>query len=224
MLKIDRSELDKAIKNMVAMYADTEKVLADYEEEKQVLINRENGFKERMLQLQKEHTQVLLDRDSSKDNTSDYIKLSKKLTAANDDMQIIVSLQAQLKEDFKDLKQKYIPIIRDTYSNDVSAKNEFQVNDTIDYVKYELLNAIADYAKEVRKLQLPIREIVGDEFLGDSQLMQENKSFQRAFEFDSTYLSYVGDLGNSVIAKNHVLSSISGNLHPEVRKPVKDVE
>jgi hypothetical protein len=117
MLKIDRTGVDTAIENMV-LFTATKQVLADYEEEKIVLVNRENGFNERMAQLQEEHTQLLLDREIAKDSTSDYIYLSKQLTSTDDEMKIIVSLQEQLRED-ETLKQKYIPIIRDSYSRDL---------------------------------------------------------------------------------------------------------
>lgn len=221
MLKINRSAVDKAIEDL-EMFTATQAVLDNYETEKQVLIKRGDDLNKRIDELQEEHTQLLLDRESSKDNTSVYIKLSKQLTATNEEVQTIVSLQDQLQDDFRELKQKYIPVIQSTYGKDLSAKSEFPVNETIDYVKYELLKAIADYAREVRTQQQPLLPFIR-EFLDDEELMSNNAGFRRLFSSDSTNLSYF-EAGKSVIAKNHVLSSINGNLHPEIRKPVKDGE
>lgn len=222
MLKIDRSAVDKAIEDL-EMFTDTQAVLDNYETEKEVLVKRGDDLSKRIAELQEEHTQLLLDRESSKDNTSDYIYLSKQLTATNEEVQTIVSLQEQLKDDFKALKQKYIPVIQSTYGKDLSAKNQFPVNETIDYVKYELLKAIADYSCEVRKQQQPLLPLIG-EFLEDEELMSNNAGFRRLFYSDSIKLSYF-EAGKSVIAKNHVLSSIDGNLHHEIQKPkVKDGE
>lgn len=222
MLKIDRSEVDKAIENL-EMFTDTEKVLDDYETEKKVLIKREEDLNKRVVELQEEHTQLLLDREIVKDSTSDYIYLSKQLSVANDEMQIIVSLQEQLKDDFRALKQKYIPIIRGTYSKDLQGKNEFPVNFTVESVRYELIKAIADYANEIREQQQPLIPLIG-EFLDDEELMEENRGFRRLFEFDSTNLSYTGELSKSFIHRNHIFYACGGNVHPEIRKPQKDVE
>ena len=218
MLKIDRTEVNQAIENMV-MFTATMKVLADYEEEKQVLVNREKGLNERMAQLQEEHTQLLLDREVSKDNTSDYIYLSKQLSNADDEMRIIVSLQEQLQQDVRALKQKYVPIIRDSYSKDLSAKNEFSVNDTVDLVRYELLKAVADYSREVSKQQAPLMPAIY-EFLHDEELMEANAGFRRAFEYGSEHLIYTGGgPGKSVISKNEIFSACGGNLPRGVTKP-----
>ncbi|MGM0887187.1 MAG: hypothetical protein ACQEW5_09495 [Bacillota bacterium] len=224
MLKIDRSAVDAAIENM-EMFKATKEVLASYEEEKKVLIKRGEDLNKRVANLQEQHTQFLLDREIAKDNTSDYIYLSKQLADTQKEMKIIVSLQEELKEDFKQLKKKYILTIQNTYGKDLSVKSQFDVNANVELVRYELLNAIADYAKEVRKQQQPLMTIIGDEFLDDNELMEDNRSFKRAFEFDSTHLSYWAEAGNSVIGKNQVFSACSGNLDPNVRKPqVKEVK
>jgi hypothetical protein len=54
------------------------------------------------------------------------------------------------------------------------------------------------------------------------ELMEENRSFQRAFEFDSTHLTYTAELGKTFIHRNHIISACGGNLHHEIRKPKKD--
>ncbi|TVX77815.1 hypothetical protein FQP34_22035 [Peribacillus simplex] len=223
MLKIDRSAVDTAIENMVLFTASIE-VLADYETEKQVLVKRGEGFSKRISEIREEHAGTMIDRETvAKDSTSDYIYLSGKMKQLDDEMKIILSLQDQLKEDFRELRQKHLPIIQGTYRNDLSAKSEFRVNETVELVRYELLKAIADYAREVKKQQQPLLPLIG-EFLDDEELMSNNAGFRRLFSSDSTNLSYF-EAGKSVIAKNHVLSSINGNLHPEIRKPqVKDGE
>jgi len=223
MIQIDHSALYKAIENM-EMFTATKEVLADYETQKGVLLKRGDDLNEKVAELQEQHKQLLLDREIAKDNTSDYIYLSKQLTATNDDMQVIVSLQEQLKEDFRSLKQKYIPIIQNTYGEDLTAKNEFDVNHTVELVRFELLSSIAEYASAVRKQQQPLLPLIG-EFLDDEELMTEHKSFRRTFVFDSTYLNYTGDPSNTVLAKNHIHYAVGGNLHPDIRKPkVKDGE
>ncbi|KWW22733.1 hypothetical protein AS888_00025 [Peribacillus simplex] len=222
MLKIDRSEVDKAIENMV-MFTRTEKVLADYEEEKQVLVKRENGLNERMIQLQEQHAQLLVDREVTRDNTSDYIYLSKQLTSTDEDMKIIISLLEQSKEDFKALKQKHLPIIRNSFSMEISAKSEFPVNEVVDLVKYELLTAIADYASEVSRQQAPLMPAIY-EFLHDEELMETNRGFRRAFDYDKASLTYWAGLSKSVISKNEIHSACGGNLPSGLTKPKeKDV-
>lgn len=218
MISVNRAKIDQAIENMGDMFAATKKVFGEYETEKKVLIKRGEDLNKRISELQGEHTQLLLDREIAKDNTNDYIKLSKKLTVANDEVQVIVSLQEQLKEDFKVLKQKHLPIIKRTYEDDLSAKNQFDVNEAVESARYEMLSAITDYAKEIKKQQSPLLPAIS-EFLEDAELMQNNRSFQRTFDFDSTHLTYSGELNQSFIHRNHIFSACGGNLHPEIQKP-----
>ena len=82
MLEINRTKVDQAIENM-EMFTATKEVLADYETEKVVLLKRGDDLNKKVSELQEQHTQLLLDREIAKDNTSDYIYLSKQLTARN---------------------------------------------------------------------------------------------------------------------------------------------
>lgn len=221
MLKIDRSAVDKAIEDL-EMFTDTQAVLDNYETEKEVLVKRGDDLSKRIAELQEEHTQLLLDRESSKDNTSDYIYLSKQLTAADEEMRIIISLQEQLKEDFTSLKMKYAPIIQATYSKDLSAKNQLKVNDMVEYVRYELVKSIYDFASEVRKQQSPLLPDIG-EFLDDKTVMEANRGFERLFEFDGTNL-YYSEFDKTVIHRMDIFSACSGNMPTKITKPKGSVE
>ena len=221
MLKIDRSAVDKAIEDL-EMFTDTKAVLDNYETEKEVLVKRGDDLSKRVAELQEEHTKLLLERESSKDNTSDYIYLSKQLTAADEEMRIIVSLQEQLKEDFTSLKMKYAPIIQATYSNDLQAKNQLPVNDMVEYVRYELVKAIYDFASEVRKQQSPLLPAIG-EFLDDRTVMEANRSFGRLFEFDQTNL-YYSEFDKTVIHRLDIFSACSGNMPTNITKPKGSAE
>ncbi len=218
MLTIDRSKLDKAIKNMV-MFTATKEVLANYEAERKVLEERETFLTERLAHLQEQHTTMLMDRESAKGNPTDYISLSTQLTKIDDEVKILLSLQDQLKEEFTALKMEFAPTIRTTYIKDVAAKSEFDVIKTVDYVRYELIQAIADYAREVRSQDAPLMPAIG-EFLDDAEVMEENRSFQRTFEFDRTNLHY-SEFSKSTIARQDIFSACAGGN--SYSKP-KDVE
>lgn len=220
MLKIDRTAIDKAIAEM-ELFTATKEVLASYEAEKEVLEKREEALKERLTQLQSQHTQTLIDREVAKDNPSDYIYLSAQLTKIDDDVKILISLQDQLKEDFTALRKQFAPTIQETYSRDLREKDKLPVNNMVDSVRYELIKAITDYAKEVRKQQAPLMTTMS-EFLDDKEVMEANRGFQRLFEFDSTNL-YYSESQKSVIDRMHVFSACSGNMPSEIRKP-KDVK
>jgi hypothetical protein len=220
MLKIDRSAVDKAIEDL-EMFTATKKVLREYEAEKEVLVKRGDDLSKRVAELQKEHTRLLLEREGSKDNTSDYIYLSK-LTAADEEMKIIISLQEQLKEDFTSLKMKYAPIIQATYSKDLSAKNQLPVNDMVEYARYELVKAIYDFACEVRKQQSPLLPAIG-EFLDDKTVMESNRGFGRLFEFDQTNL-YYSEFDKTVIHRLDIFSACSGNMPTNITKPKGSAE
>ncbi|MDA2383126.1 hypothetical protein PDN41_15285 [Bacillus cereus] len=205
MLKIDRKAVDTAIKEM-ELFTTTKEVLANYEAEKEVLEKREKVLTESLARLQEQHTSLLIDREVSTDNLSDYIYISKQLTNINEDVKVITSLQEQLKEDLKVLKQKYMPIIRETYSKDSSARNKhFNVSETVAYITNELKQCISDYEKEIHKQDQQIMPVIYDEFLDDSELMnagwevdQESRvralAFKRTFDFDRNNLLYDKEL------------------------------
>ncbi|HFK1661941.1 hypothetical protein [Bacillus cereus] len=200
MLKIDRKAVDTAIEEM-ELFTATKEVLANYEVEKEALEKRGDVLTERLAQLQEQHTQTLIDREVASDNPSDYIYLSAQLTKFDDEVKILLSLQDQLKEDFTALKQKYMPIIRDTYSNDSATRHKhFNVSETVTYVRGELQQAISDYEKEISEQDQQVMPVIYNDFLDDSELMNESwddpdrrkraLAFKRTFEFDRNNLSY----------------------------------
>ncbi|MCY9097628.1 hypothetical protein MOE49_00780 [Bacillus inaquosorum] len=201
MLKIDRSAVDKAIENLDNMFNATNEVLKEYEAEKKALKEREEFLKNRLAQLQEQHAITLMDREVTRDNPSDYIYLSKQLSGIDEEVEILLSLQEQLQDEYKELKEKYMPIIRDSYRKDLSAKNSyFNINDAVNYVRDELKQAISDYENEIYKQDSQVMSVIYDDFLSDSELMNESwdaperrrnaLSFKRAFDFDRTKLSY----------------------------------
>lgn len=216
MLKIDRSAVDAAIENIGTMFTDTQAVLDNYETEKQVLVKRGEDFSKRVAELQEQYTQLLLDREISKDSTSDYIYLSKQLTSTDEEMKIILSLQEQLKEDFTALRMKHAPIIEATYRKDLSAKHQLNVNDMVEHARYELVKAIQDFASEVRKQQSPLLPAI-EEFLDDKTVMEANRNFERLFEFDGTNL-YYSEFDKTVIHRMDIFSACSGNMPPNITK------
>ncbi|MEW5202655.1 hypothetical protein ACRS42_26815 [Bacillus thuringiensis] len=200
MLKIDRKAVDKAIEE-IELFTDTKEVLANYEAEKEALVKRGDVLTERLAQLQEQHTQTLIDREVAKDNPSDYIYLSAQLSKLDDEAKVLIPLQDQLKEDMTALKQKYMPIIRETYSKDSSARNKhFNVSEAVSSVRDELKQAISDYEKAISKQDQQVMPVIYADFLDDSELMNESwdnpdrrmkaLAFKRTFEFDRNNLLY----------------------------------
>lgn len=201
MLKIDRKSVDKAIEEM-ELFTATKEVLASYEAEKEVLEKRKDALNERLAQLQEQHTQTMLDREIAVDSPSDYIYLSAQLTKIDDEVKILLSLQDQLKEGFTELKKKYMPLIRETYSKDSATRHKhFNVSETVAYVRDELKQAISDYENEIRKQDEQAMPVIYADFLDDLELMNEGwevdqesrmkaLAFKRTFEFDRNNLLY----------------------------------
>lgn len=200
MIKLDRKAVDKAIEEM-NLFTATKEVLASYEAEKEILVKREEALTERLAQLQEQHIQLMMDREVATDNPSDYIYISKQLTNINEDVKVITLLQDQLKEDFTALKQKYMPIVRETYSKDSSARNKhFNVSEAVSYVREELKLVISDYEKAISEQDQQVMPLIYDDFLDDSELMNESwdnpdrrmkaLAFKRTFDFDRNNLLY----------------------------------
>lgn len=201
MLKIDRTTVDKAIKELEGMFNATNEVLKKYKAEKNALEEREEFLKDRLTQLQEQHSTILIDREVAKDNPSDYVYLSKQLTEIDEEVKILLSLQDQLKENFTALKQKYMPIIRETYSKDKSAIHQvFNVNESVRNIRDELKKAISEYEQAINNQDKQVMPVIYEDFLGDSDLMNESwddpsrrskaLAFKRTFEFDRTKLYY----------------------------------
>ncbi|KAA2385668.1 hypothetical protein F2Y18_26260 [Bacillus cereus] len=99
MIKLDRTAVDKAIKEM-KLFEATKEVLASYEAEKEILEKREEALTERLAQLQEQHTQTLIDREVASDNPSDYIYLSSQLSKIESDMKVLLPLKEALQEEY----------------------------------------------------------------------------------------------------------------------------
>ncbi|CJV59206.1 hypothetical protein ORL82_09365 [Bacillus cereus] len=200
MIKLDRTAVDKAITEM-KLFEATKEVLASYEAEKEVLKKREEALTERLAQLQEQHTQTLIDREVANDNPSDYIYLSSQLSKLESDMKVLLPLKEALQEEYTLLKQKYMPIIRETYSKDSATRNKhFNVSEAVSYVRDELKLVISDYEKAISEQDQQVMPVIYDDFLDDSELMNESwdnpdrrmkaLAFKRTFEFDRNNLLY----------------------------------
>ncbi|PAW43854.1 hypothetical protein CKQ69_29935 [Bacillus toyonensis] len=146
MIKLDRTAVDKAITEM-KLFEATKEVLASYEAEKEVLKKREEALTERLAHY-KNNILKLYDREVANDNPSDYIYLSSQLSKLESDMKVLLPLKEALQEEYTLLKQKYMPIIRETYSKDSATRNKhFNVSEAVSYVREELKLVISDYEK-----------------------------------------------------------------------------
>ncbi|TDY53728.1 hypothetical protein [Bacillus subtilis] len=203
-LKIDRSAVDEGIKNLDGMFNATNDVLNEYEEEKKSLEKRGEHLDRRLAELQEQHVTLLMDRETAKDNPSDYIYLSTQLKKIDEEVKILLSLQDQLKEEFKVLKEKYMPIIRETYSKDSLVRNNFNVNEAIASVRDELKQIISDYEKAINEQDQQVMDIIYEDFLDDSELMDESwndperrrkaLAFKRTFDFDRNRIYYTSTI------------------------------
>ncbi|MCM2982305.1 hypothetical protein M3599_15370 [Niallia circulans] len=200
MLKINRSSLDKAIKNLDGMFNGTMEVLKEYEAEKKALEERKDALSKLIAEQQEQHAQTFIDRELAKDNPSDYIYMSKQLASMEEELRVLLSLQDQQKDDFYTLKQKYMPIIREAYSKDSAICKAFNVNESIHNVGDELKQAIADYEQAIDKQDKQVMPLIQKDFLGDSELMNESwedpdrrrnaLTFKREFDFARNRLYY----------------------------------
>jgi hypothetical protein len=209
MLKVDRTELDKAIENLV-MFTDTEELVAEYEKEKNLLDNRGKAIEEQLQQLQEQHAKLLADRELCTDNPSDYIYLSKELTKTDEEVKLLLPLQERLQEDYKELKLKYAPQISRVYMRDLAAKNELNVGQLVESVRYELLKAVTDYAKAVKKQQTAVT-LLAEEFIDDKDVKEEYPRLAHRFDYDAGNLSF-SHFEKYVIHKDDVFAACSGNL------------
>lgn len=217
MLEINREELDAAIADLNGMFAETERVLANYEAEKEALEKRGQDLDNQLATLQQQHLELLLQKEGEKD-TKKFIAISKKLETINEDMKLIGYLKDQLKDDLTALKQSYIQPIKEAYSNDSAIKRDMDVNYLVDYMRHELVSAIAEYASKVRQEESKVYGTIADEFLDNNELMATNKSFKRSFDFDRTNLSYSSMIPN-LLTRNNINLACSGHIAPEITKP-----
>ncbi|PAW43751.1 hypothetical protein CKQ69_30620 [Bacillus toyonensis] len=166
-----------------------------------MLKKREEALTERLAQLQEQHTQTLIDREVANDNPSDYIYLSSQLSKLESDMKVLLPLKEALQEEYTLLKQKYMPIIRETYSKDSATRNKhFNVSEAVSYVREELKLVISDYEKAISEQDQQVMPLIYDDFLDDSELMNESwdnpdrrmkvLAFKRTFDFDRNNLLY----------------------------------
>ncbi|QGS68104.1 hypothetical protein CV093_04000 [Oceanobacillus sp. 143] len=70
MITVDKSKLDRAIESLEGMFSNTEKVLIDYEAEREELENRGNDLNKRLAELQNKQTETLLLREKPKKQLS----------------------------------------------------------------------------------------------------------------------------------------------------------
>ncbi|PAW37821.1 hypothetical protein CKQ70_30995 [Bacillus toyonensis] len=90
-------------------------------------------------------------------------------------MKVLLPLKEALQEEYTLLKQKYMPIIRETYSKDSATRNKhFNVSEAVSYVREELKLVISDYEKAISEQDQQVMPLIYDDFLDDSELMNES--------------------------------------------------
>ncbi|MFS0639190.1 hypothetical protein AB1K84_25280 [Mesobacillus foraminis] len=220
MLKVVRTELNKAIANMEEVFSGTKEVIAKYQAEKSLLDEKEDHLNQYLRDLQNDHTANVVSQQNTTD-ISEVIYLQKQSKELVNESRIIESLLEDLEGERLQLKLRYAPLIQGAYEREMAkAQRQFDVNDEVDNLLYQLVLGISDYAHEVRKQHNAMIPIV-EEFLDSGEVLEANKRFNQVFSHENGNLPY-WQTNKTVLHREDIRLACGGNVPPEIRpKEVK---
>ncbi|MGX6444265.1 hypothetical protein ACWM35_13745 [Neobacillus sp. K501] len=134
-IKIDTKAIDKTVSYM-NLFTKTKKAIALYKAAADKLVEKELQLKQKLEDLQIEHTANLLDQQST-DDVGELVYLNKQARDIVNETAVIESMLERLNEAKTELKIKNAPLLRQALSNDQMAKsNKYDCTEIVKQLRY----------------------------------------------------------------------------------------
>lgn len=211
-MKIDRKQVDKAIKEM-ELFPATKEVISAYENEVSKLDKKELELKGRLEALQCQLVSNLQEKELT-DDVSLSFNLTVQSKKINEDADVINLMLEQLREKRLEVKLKYLPIFQDALKNDYNEVLKYNTNELVNDLRYAMLKAIADLSNEMAAQYEEVAPAVYSIF-EDPTIMYQFPSLQYAF-YKGKYVPHFENENPVVISKADVFSAVEAGIvsHP----------
>jgi hypothetical protein len=214
-VKVDRKSIDKMIKE-ISLFDETKSVLTAYQKEVSKLNEREEELNKQLEEIQEKHTQNLLDQESA--DVSELIYLKKMNRELVYETEVITSLLEELAEEKASLKIKYVPLINQAKREDMNNNaGRYNANEIVTQLRYEMLKIIADVSAEMKRQYRSVEPDVLEIF--DDPKVKETFLERQVTFNDQFYKPSYSESMKTVISKDDVFYSLSGNVPSSVPKP-----
>lgn len=216
MIKIDRKEVDKLLNDM-DLFVHTKAALVDYKAELKQLEVRGEKLEEKLARIQSEHTENLLKLEGNTDVNA-IIELKMENIHLVSKSKVVAALLESLEEEKTDLKIKHAPLFDAALKTDMQARGgKYDLNQIIDIVRYEMIRAIADIGKEMKKQFFAIESDVKEVF-DDVAVRETYVQIGRGFTQEH-YQPFYSEFDKTVISKQDIFTAVSGQIPQRIRKP-----
>lgn len=215
MITVDRKAIDKLIKEM-DLFKNTSATITDYKNELKKLEEKENQLKERLQVLQTSHTENTIAL-ASEGEVNAIIALKRENNDLNNDSKIINSLLEGIEEEKSSLKIRYAPLYNQALRNDMADRQgKYNANKIVDVMRYEMLKAIVDIAKEMRKQYHEVSPDVLDLF--EDKAVIESLVHKLRLNEDHYKPTY-GEMFNTVISRQDIFAAVGGSMPQKFKNP-----
>lgn len=180
LISIDRTELDKAIKEL-SLFTETKKVIKEYEKEESKLDERLIVLQSRLEGLTEKQLTNIQEQQVYR-NVDDLIYLQINAKEINNEIAILETLLEELKEEYLTLKFKFAPAFKDASQKDNGEINKlFNVTETMELIKFDLLKCLVDLNKALDREMQEVLKANG--ILADRQV---NEKFRTTYSVISS--------------------------------------
>jgi len=205
---------------VIDLFESTKKVLAEYTAENDKLEEREEYLKNELASLQEQHTAILIDTQNTEE-IGERIYLAKQAKETVTESEVLMSMLEAVAEEKKDLKVKYVPILKKATQTDRELLGDYSATEIVKKHRQTMLTQIADIGTQMQNQYYAIAPDVL-EILGDSEVKEVFHSRDLRFEREEYRPSFVW-FTTSVVSKQDVFSAASGFLPEDLKKLKKDV-
>lgn len=206
-VEVNRKALEKLISEM-DLYPNTKEVVSSYQEVANKLDERKLLLQQQLEELQEQHTQNLVDQETSNVAEIVYLKIQGK--KINEEFQIIDTLIDETKKERVELKLYYYKIFRQALSKDSTIASSYDVTPIIDKVLSQTIAIIAEVGTAARVQYLELSPSIEDLF-SDSKVREVYpRILDESFNFSRHIPSYRGS--RTVLESHEIESANSGRI------------
>lgn len=178
-IKLDTKAIDKAVRDM-QLFTHTKTAISLYKAEAEKLTDKESQLKQKLEDLQIEHTANILDQQST-DDVDELVYLGKQAKDIVSETALINTMLERVNEAKTEIKIKYATIFQEAITKDQQAKvGKYYVTDIIVHLRYTMLEAISEIGQE---MALQYNEVSPDvlEIFVDKQVLETYPRMKYAF-------------------------------------------
>lgn len=207
-IKIDRKEIDNAIKNM-DLFPSTKEVIKHYQESANKLDIQEKELLDKLEILQKKLTDNLREKDVT-DDVGKLVYLSLEGKRINSEADVISSMLEQIEEKKLAVKFHFVPLYHESLKSDYQEVLKYNANSVVEQLRYSMLRAVADLSSEMAEQFEAVAPAVFEVY-ETPEIIEKHPALKHTF-YKNKFVPLYEESNSVVISKNDIFTAVEAGI------------